>query len=130
MQKQLFASLLAVCLLCGASAAEDFSGKLPQLAGQKIKTTWNAPAAAAVQNGTYTLAAVLPKEMVHYAGFRVNMTGDLSKEALRFDISSSTPEKSRALYIRCFDAQNKCVASWKTWSSPVTTETATVIFAA
>ncbi|MBR2642135.1 MAG: hypothetical protein IKD46_03310 [Lentisphaeria bacterium] len=130
MKKQLWAGILAGCLVFSASAAEDFSGKLPQLAGQKIKTTWNAPSAAAVQNGTYTLAAVLPKEMVHYAGFRVNMTGDLSKEALRFDISSSTPEKSRALYIRCFDAQNKCVASWKTWSSPATAKTATVILAA
>ena len=119
MKKQLFASLLAGSLLYGVSAAEDFTGKLPKLEGQPIATTWNNPAVAAQKDGVYSLAAILPKDTIHYAGFKMDFAGDLSAKALRFTISSTTPALSRALYVRAYDSTNKCVASWKTWSSPV-----------
>ena len=130
MKKLIFSSLAACCMIFIASAAEDVAAKLPRLEGQQIQTTWNSPAVAAVQDGTYTIAAVLPKDTVHYAGFKINMTGDLAKQAIKFSISSTTAEKTRALYVRCYDQQNKCVASWKTWTAPISGKPQVLTFAA
>ena len=130
MKKLIFSSLAACCMIFIASAAEDVAAKLPRLEGQQIQTTWNGPAVAAVQDGTYTIAAVLPKDTVHYAGFKINMTGDLAKQAIKFSISSTTAEKTRALYVRCYDRQNKCVASWKTWTAPISGKPQVLTFAA
>lgn len=119
MKKMFLLCLLTGLAVCTLSAAEDFAAKLPQLPGQKIKTNWNGPAVAAVQDGVYTIAAVLNKKTTHYSAFQVKMSGDLTNQALSFTISSNTPTQTRALYVRCYDKQNKCVASWKTWDAPV-----------
>ncbi len=129
MKKILLAYLLAGYAVFSASAAENHAAKLPVLAGEKVQTTWSDPAVATVKNGVYTLYAVLPENMIHYAGFKFKMQGDLAKQALQFTISSTAPGKTRALYVRCYDKQNKCIASWSTWNSPVTSAPQTLTVA-
>jgi len=47
---------------------------------------------------------------------------DLTGKALVFDASSSTPDLSRAFYMRAYDATGNCVLSWNSWNGELTSE--------
>ncbi len=47
---------------------------------------------------------------------------DLTGRALVFDASSSTPELSRAFYVRAYDASGLCALSWNSWNGELTSE--------
>ncbi len=47
---------------------------------------------------------------------------DLTGRALVFDAATSTPDLSRALYVRAYDASGNCVLSWLSWDGELTSE--------
>lgn len=47
---------------------------------------------------------------------------DLTGRALVFDAATSTPDLSRALYVRAYDASGNCVLSWLSWEGELTSE--------
>lgn len=50
---------------------------------------------------------------------------DFSDRALAFDAASSTPELSRALYVRGYNEAGNIVMSWNSWDGRLTTEAQT-----
>ncbi|MGI5819065.1 MAG: hypothetical protein ACOX9R_13330 [Armatimonadota bacterium] len=47
---------------------------------------------------------------------------DFTERALLFDATSSTPERSRALYVRGYDSRGSMVLSWMTWAGALDAE--------
>lgn len=47
---------------------------------------------------------------------------DFTDCALLFDAATSTPEQSKALYVRGYDEYGSCVLSFKDWSGPLATQ--------
>lgn len=45
---------------------------------------------------------------------------DLTERALLFHAATSTPEQSKALYVRGYDADGQCVMSWLSWRGELT----------
>ena len=79
--------------------------------------------------GSLHLSAVSPGNATGNSYLSVELSippTDMTKQALIFDAWSSEPEKSRALYVRGFDAEGACVLSWASWNSPVGGEKVTV----
>ncbi|MFW5869205.1 MAG: hypothetical protein ACOCX2_15370, partial [Armatimonadota bacterium] len=52
---------------------------------------------------------------------------DFSERALAFDAASSTPERSKAFYVRGYDTFGSMVMSWQSWSGELTGEAAEFI---
>lgn len=63
--------------------------------------------------GNTYISIVLPIEPTDFTG-----------RTLVFDAASSTPELSRALYVRAYDASGSCVLSWSSWSGELMSEAA------
>jgi len=47
---------------------------------------------------------------------------DFTDRALVFDAASSTPDRSRALYVRAYDERGNIVMSWQSWDGRLATE--------
>lgn len=56
----------------------------------------------------------------HYASLIVPVPAlDCAGKMVVFDAWTSLPETTRALYVRAFDAEGKCVLSWLSWAGPL-----------
>jgi hypothetical protein len=56
----------------------------------------------------------------HYVSLIVPAPGlDVEGKMIAFDAWTSLPGTTRALYVRSFDADGKCVLSWQSWAGPL-----------
>ena len=108
--------MLLLCLALGVVSGS--AADLPQLPGTPVKVRWgNKQAVAACENGVYRAAGIKRNGSVEYIAFRVPVTGDFKARGIGFSAKSLAPGQTPAFYLRGYDKQNKCILSWKNWSS-------------
>lgn len=125
--------LLAVALLALASVAgaqmlnscDDLQGfalgQSAKLADSKLQLNTD-PKQVTEGKGSVHALSVAPKDATGNTYLSVLLTTapvDMRGKALVFDAWSSTPDKSKALYVRGYNAKGECVLSWMSWAGPL-----------
>lgn len=75
--------------------------------------------------GSLHVATVSPKDATGNTYLSVILTTpptDIRKQALVFDAWTTDPSRTRALYVRGYDAQGNTVLSWMSWAGPLKAE--------
>ncbi|MEN6347512.1 MAG: PQQ-binding-like beta-propeller repeat protein [Armatimonadia bacterium] len=99
-----------------AGLSMTFDAKLPD-----SKLSLNVdPAYVSEGKSSLLMQSASPKDATgnSYVGvtFKLNKAVSLKGRALVLDVWTAEPGKMKALYVRGFDAANKCALSWQTWN--------------
>lgn len=75
----------------------------------------SGPGKVTESNGVYTATATAGKDVVTYFSWRMPFTADLAGRTLRFTAETSTPELTKAFYVRGYNAKGECTLSYMSW---------------
>ncbi len=123
------AAVRAPIMVWGAESLEGIKGDMGADQPGAVFELNTDKACISEGNASLKLAGVSPTPRTgnSYMAVRVPVEPfDMTDRALALDVWSTEPANTKALYVRGYNAEGKCVMSWNTWSADVSEQKTTV----